>query len=150
MDHWIFGALIGLLGGVAIAFLNFALSRAVIRKKPAVYASFSIVRQVIHILYLVALYLLAPLTPWGRVELLVGGVIGMTLPMLLLTPRLVREMRQASLTERTAGSAQRQAPPEEAASQRTEGNAGAQQSPRQAPPGGEKQTEDESEVIDRG
>ena len=98
MDHWIFGALIGLLGGVAIAFLNFALSRAVIRKKPAVYASFSIVRQVIHILYLVALYLLAPLTPWGRVELLVGGVIGMTLPMLLLTPRLVREMRQASPT----------------------------------------------------
>lgn len=129
MDHWAIGALVGLSGGIAIAFLNYALSRVVIRKKPSVYASFSVVRQFIHILYLVILYLIAPLTPWGRVELLVGGVLGITVPMFALTASLMRETeRSARCMSGTENSGKAQ--PEE-----TESIAG---SPQSAVPSGEE------------
>lgn len=99
MNHWIVGALLALLGGVGIALLNYALSGRVIRKKPAAYASFGMVRQLIHAAYLLALFCLAPLTPWELLPLLVGGALGMTLPLLALSPRLARQMQAALESE---------------------------------------------------
>lgn len=90
MDHWLVGGTVGAAAGVVVACIGYSISATVLRKKPQMYASFSMLRQFIQILLLVALYFLVPLTPWGTMEVLVGGAIGMTVPMLFLTPRLVR------------------------------------------------------------
>ena len=153
MTHWIVGGAVGLLGGVGIAVLNFAISRAVIRKKPSVYASFSMVRQLIHIGYLLLLFFIAPVTPWGRTELLIGGVIGMTVPMFLFTPWLMKEMKLSSPVAGEAGGEAKQGGssgdvPPSAAEPLARQNG--QDRIRQSPPGEEKKREDESEVSDRG
>lgn len=90
MSHWFFGFFFALLGGGAVATVNFLFSRAVLLKKPAVYASFTVVRQLLQIGYLVLLWFLAPKTPWQVTPLLVGGVLGVTGPMFFFTARLSR------------------------------------------------------------
>ena len=61
-----------------------------LKKHPEKYAGAQVVRSMIQVLYLFSLYLLAEHTPWDKMYLLVGGCLGVTLPMLFLTYRLVR------------------------------------------------------------
>ena len=91
MKHWLIGALVAVLCGIGIAFLNYAIAKAVLRRKPQIYPTVSAARQGINVLLLLGLYFIAPHTPWGEVELLTGGVIGMTVPMFFLTAKLVRQ-----------------------------------------------------------
>lgn len=90
MSHGLFGLAAALLGGVLVGLVNYILTAVVLRRKASLYATFSVVRQLLHIGYLVALYLLAPYTPWDRLYLLIGGVLGMTVSMVVFTARLVR------------------------------------------------------------
>ena len=91
MEHWLVGAFTGVLCGIGIAFLNYAIASTVLRRKPQIYPTVSVARQGINVLFLLGLYFLAPLTPWGEIELLTGGAIGITIPMFFLTAKLVRQ-----------------------------------------------------------
>lgn len=110
MSHGLFGLAVALLGGVLVGLVNYILTAVVLRRKASLYATFSVVRQLLHIGYLVALYLLAPYTPWDRLYLLIGGVLGMTVSMVVFTARLVRLSdrlkKQSKGTEGSAPSGQ--------------------------------------------
>lgn len=86
---WI-GAAAACAGGVAVALINDRLSRAVLRRRPALLPSFFAVRQLINVLYLAALYFLSRVLPWGLLPLLIGGALGVTVPSMLLALRLAR------------------------------------------------------------
>ena len=84
------GAGIALFAGILIAFLNYAVARFVLKKSPAQYAYTPIIRMIIQVGYLVALYALGGFTPWDKMWLMIGGVLGITLPMPFFTYRLVK------------------------------------------------------------
>jgi len=91
MEHWIFGALLTFLAGAAVSFLNYCISRTVMRKKPDAYPMTTVVRQITNVAYLAAVYFITPYTPWGLVPLLIGAALGSTLPMFCFTYLLVKE-----------------------------------------------------------
>ena len=61
-----------------------------LKKNPDMYAGAQILRQVIQIGYLVLLFTLGGYTPWDPVWLLVGGCLGITVPMIYFTYKLVK------------------------------------------------------------
>ena len=88
-NEWVGGILaFGL--GVCLSAASYAFARFVLKKHPQRYLSAQVVRQLVTILFVVALFALGEYTPWGRKPLLVGGVLGVTLPMIWFTYRLVR------------------------------------------------------------
>lgn len=87
--NWV-GAALAFAVGVGIAALNYLFSKFILRKHPTQYASATILRQIIQILFLVLLFALGDLTPWNKAWLLVGGVLGITLPMIYFTSRLLK------------------------------------------------------------
>ena len=59
-------------------------------KRPSMYVGMQAVRQLVQIAYLVILFLFGRHTPWNPIWLLVGGAVGITLPMFYFTYRLVK------------------------------------------------------------
>ena len=96
MSHWIFGALLAFFLGVS--FLNYRISVYMLDKNPARIQVSTLTRQVLHIGYLVAVYFLAPYTPWDRISMLVAAVIGVTGSLFVFTGLLVRRMDQKKRT----------------------------------------------------
>lgn len=94
MEHWLVGALLAGLGGVLISYLNYLLSRQVLKKKPSLFSAVTVPRQIIQIGYLAVVYFLQPMTPWGLVELLVGAAVGLTVAMFFFTKSLLHDIRQ--------------------------------------------------------
>ena len=90
MSGNIVGAIITFVLGFAVAGLNFLLSKAILTKQPDKYAFSTILRQLIQVLYIVAVYFVAEKTPWDMMYMLVGAVLGVTLPMFFFTQRLVK------------------------------------------------------------
>ena len=86
----IFGAVLAFCVGIAVAAINYAISRRLIIKRAEMYAGMQVVRQMINVAFLVALYVLGAYTPWDRIWLLVGGCLGITLPMFCFTYKLVK------------------------------------------------------------
>ncbi len=86
----IFGAAIAFLIGGLISFLNYALSKYILKSRPNIYASTHLLRQIIGIGYLVVLYLFADRTPFSPIWLVLGGCLGITIPMFYFTYRLVK------------------------------------------------------------
>lgn len=80
----------GAAGGVAVAALNDLLLRTAIKRKRESIAAFYIARQMINVLYLAALYLLSRALGLDAAAILAGGAIGITLPSIFFTKRLVR------------------------------------------------------------
>lgn len=94
MNHWLFGALLAFFLGIGISFLNYRISVYMLNKNPALIQASTLTRQVLHIGYLVAIYFLAPYTPWDRISMLVAAVIGVTGSLFVFTGLLVRRMDQ--------------------------------------------------------
>lgn len=90
MDIPILGAALSFLGGVGIAALNAALTKAVLKKKPSALASFFTVRQILNIGYLAAVYFLAKVLPWDLFPLLIGAALGITLPSFFFTAQIAK------------------------------------------------------------
>ena len=90
LNHPVVGGLATFLAGAAMAGVNYLISRAVLKSKPEMFAYTTVIRQCINVAYLAALYFLADLLPWGATELLLGGVIGITLPSFYFTHCLVK------------------------------------------------------------
>ena len=97
MNHNITGALITAAAGLFIAFANYLISEKALTKAPQKYSLVTVVRQALQIGFLVAVYLVG--TRIDSVEityLLVGAVVGMTLPMLYFTKKLLKVNEKAS------------------------------------------------------
>lgn len=92
MEHWIVGGILAALLGAAVSWLTYLMSRKTMKVKPDLMSAMSLPRQMVQIGFLVAVYLLSPLTPWNYVELLVGAVVGMTAGMFVFTGKLLREL----------------------------------------------------------
>lgn len=90
MNENILGAALAFAGGIAVAALNYGISKWLLIHKPGAYAASQIARQLLQIGYLVLLYLGGAKTPWSPLWLLVGGCLGVTLPMAWFTVKLVR------------------------------------------------------------
>ena len=86
----IVGALVAFLLGAVIAWLNYLFSRYVLERHPSRYSWTTMVRQIVQVAYLIVLFFLGVYTPWDRLWILVGGCLGITIPMTYFTYRLVR------------------------------------------------------------
>ncbi len=102
MSHWIFGALFAFSLGIGISFLNYRISVFMLDKNPALIQASTLIRQVLQIGYLVAVYFLAPYTQWDRIFLLVAAVIGVTGSLFVFTGLLVRRMDKKKRMEKMA------------------------------------------------
>lgn len=90
IENKITGAVIAFILGAGIAAANYFFSRHMLKKHPSNYASSQMVRQISQIAYLVILFFVGSYTPWDRNWLLVGGCIGITVPMFYFTWKLVK------------------------------------------------------------
>ncbi|MBQ8868992.1 MAG: hypothetical protein IJ027_04670 [Oscillospiraceae bacterium] len=84
------GAAITLALGVLIAVGNYFLSAYMLKKRPEAYASTTVLRQMIQVLYLVAVLLIGEKTPADVIYLLIGAAVGITVPMFYFTGKLVK------------------------------------------------------------
>lgn len=90
MNENIVGAIITFVLGIVVAGLNFLLSKAILTKQPEKYAHSTILRQIIQILYMVAVYFVTPYTPWSLWYTEFGAVLGITVPMIFFTHKLLQ------------------------------------------------------------
>lgn len=86
----IIGGLLALIIGVGIAFINYCISRYILIKKPQYFASTQILRQFIVVGFLLVLFLIGGKTSAGITPLLIGGCLGITIPMFFFTAKLVK------------------------------------------------------------
>lgn len=90
MNHNIIGALITAAVGVLVAFANYLLSKKILTKAPEKYSLITVARQIFQIGFLIIAYFVG--TKIESVDLtyiLVGAVVGMTLPMIYFTKKLL-------------------------------------------------------------
>ena len=79
MDQPIVQGLLTFLGGAVVAGLNALLSARLLDKKPAAFASFSAVRQLLNVAYLVLVFFGSRALGWDVTAPLVGAALGMVL-----------------------------------------------------------------------
>ncbi len=86
----ILGAVIAAAVGFLIAFANYIFSKSVLLKAPEKYSGTIIVRQILQVSYLVAVYFVGSKTQIADLAyLLIGAVAGMTVPMFFFTKKLL-------------------------------------------------------------
>lgn len=91
MSHNIIGAAVALASGLVIAFINYLFSKTVLIKAPEKYSLVTVARQVLQVGFLALVYLIGAKTQFADpAYLLVGAVIGMTVPMLFFTKKLLQ------------------------------------------------------------
>ena len=90
MKPEIIAAATALVLGVLVAMLNYLLSRQVLVKTPEKYVLVTMVRQLVQIGFLAVVYFIGKkLTAADVTYPLVGAVLGMTVPMLFFTKKLL-------------------------------------------------------------
>lgn len=90
MQTNLFGAVLAFGVGVLIVATNYKLSQRILAKHTIQHAIMQTVRQWLQIIYLMVLLFAGKYTPWDRGWLLVGGVLGITLPMYWFSYRLLK------------------------------------------------------------
>lgn len=91
METQIVGGLLAFLGGVAISILNYCINRWTLKNKPDALAAMSVVRQLLNLVYLFAVFFLRNVLPWDIAWLLIGAALGLTVPSILLSVWLARQ-----------------------------------------------------------
>lgn len=99
MDSVFAGALLSFLVGAAISFLGYKLSDFFIKKHPDKLSVASVIRQLFQVLYIVALFFSKKFLPWDIKYVLIGGVLGITLPMIAFTLMLLKTNKEISEKE---------------------------------------------------
>lgn len=90
MSHNIIGAFVTAVIGLLIAFINYSFSKKVLEKTPEKYALITVARQILQIGFLAIVYFVGTKTQVADViYLLVGAVLGMTVPMFYFTKKLL-------------------------------------------------------------
>lgn len=90
MGENILGAVITFALGCVIATLNYLLSKSILKKNPEKYAMATIIRQSLQILYLAGVFLVSRAVSWNTLYMLIGAVLGITLPMFYFTHKLLQ------------------------------------------------------------
>ncbi len=83
------GAFLFFIIGAVICFVNYRLSDYFLKKHKKIVSAVSLIRQALQVGYIALLFFTADYTPWDKTYVLVGGVLGVTLPMLITTYRLL-------------------------------------------------------------
>ncbi len=90
MNYDIIGAVVAAATGLLIAFANYIISKKILIKAPEKYSLITVVRQVIQVGFLAVVYFVGTKTGIADpVYLLVGAVLGMTVPMFFFTKKLL-------------------------------------------------------------
>ena len=76
-----------ILAGLLIAYINYLLSRKILKAAPEKFALATVARQIIQVGYLAAVYFIGDGLTVSLVWLLVGAAVGMTVPMAFFTKR---------------------------------------------------------------
>ena len=87
MDQPIVQGLLTFLGGAVVAGLNALLSARLLDKKPAAFASFSAVRQLFNVAYLVLVFFGSRALGWDVTAPLVGAALGLSMVFAMLLAR---------------------------------------------------------------
>ncbi len=95
----IFGAVLAFCVGVLIASVGYFLLKLVLKKYPKSYIAAQFFKQLIQIGYLFALFFFGDKTPWSAMWLLVGGCLGITLPMIFFTSSLLKVNKSSNEKE---------------------------------------------------
>ncbi len=86
----ILGAVITFSIGVGIAALDYLISKYFLEKNPDRFAMTAVVKQLINVAFLVAVYMSADFLPCELIYLLGGAVLGITIPMIIFTRKLLK------------------------------------------------------------
>ncbi len=86
----ILGAVITFVLGLGIATLNYYISKYFLEKNPDKFAMTTVVKQIFNVGYLVAVYMLGDFLSFKLSYLLIGAVLGISLPMLIYTRKLLK------------------------------------------------------------
>ncbi|MBR5438405.1 MAG: hypothetical protein IKV21_05740 [Clostridia bacterium] len=89
MNNNIIGALICGAAGFLVAFVNYAISKKVLETHAEKFSMATVLRQIIQVGYLIAVYFICSALGQDITFPLVGAVVGMTVPMLFFTKKLV-------------------------------------------------------------
>ncbi len=96
----IIGAIVAAIAGFLIAFINYTFSKKVLMKAPDKFFTSTMARQVLHVLFLVLVYFIGTKTEIANVTyLLVGAVLGMTIPMVYFTKKLL-SLNKSTVTKK--------------------------------------------------
>ena len=91
MNHNILGAAVAAFSGLLVAFVNYLFSKKVLIKSPEKYSLVTVARQILQVGFLAVVYLVGTKTQLADpAYLLVGAVLGMTVPMIFFTKKLLR------------------------------------------------------------
>ena len=85
----IIGAVVVAVVGVGVAFVNYLISKTVLSKIPDKYSATTVLRQIVQIAFLVIVYFISKKTNYDPMYLLVGAVLGITVPMFIFTKKLL-------------------------------------------------------------
>lgn len=96
MNENIVGAIIFFALGIGVAGVNFLISKAILTKQPEKYSFSIIIRQITQILYIVAVYFVSTVAPWDMFYMLIGAVLGVTMPMVYFTHKLLQLNKTAN------------------------------------------------------
>lgn len=93
--------------GVLISLFNFGVSKKILQTDPDRYAFSTAIRQLLNIGWLFICFLIGEKTGLPTAALLVGAVLGVTLPSFFFIPHLLRVNREAGAktSEREEGNA---------------------------------------------
>lgn len=83
------GAVICAGVGFLVAFMNYILSKKILETRPEKFAFTTVFRQLVQVGYLMAVYFIGSKADVSLTYLLVGAVIGMTVPMFFFTKKLI-------------------------------------------------------------
>ena len=90
MNHNIIGAIVAAIAGIVIALINYIFSKKVLINAPEKYSLITVVRQILQVGFLVVVYFTGTKTQLADpVYLLIGAVLGMTVPMIYFTKKLL-------------------------------------------------------------
>lgn len=90
MNHNITGAAAAMISGLVIAFINYLISKKVLLKAPQKYSLITVARQILQVGFFVLVYFVGTKTKLADpTYLLVGAVVGLTVPMIFFTKKLL-------------------------------------------------------------
>ncbi len=90
MNYNIIGAAVAALAGLAVAFANYLISKKVLTDAPEKYSLVTVARQILQVGFLALVYFIGTGTKLADpVYLLVGAALGITVPMLFFTKKLL-------------------------------------------------------------
>ena len=100
MENNFVGALLAFIAGAIVCFVNYKLSDYFIKRHKNMFSLVSVIRQIIQVGYLVLLFFISGYTPWDKTFILTGGCLGVTIPMLVSTYKLLKTNKAEAESEK--------------------------------------------------